>query len=260
MAMIEIVVKPEYAYLGSFIESLPEDKFVCDEVLRDSRNRLCKVTVDNTTMVIKRFKKPNLFNRVVYSFFRKTKARRAYEYADRLFEMGIETAKPIAYIEIKKGGLFHTGYFVSEYLSHPLLSSIDEMEDSDLVYDLLKEFTEFTVDLHRKGVKHNDYNLTNVLYFKKEGDVRHRFALIDINRMRFRKELTRKQALKQLTALNMRLPRLVMVAEGYAQAKGWNTQIFCGRLLVKKGVDMKGRMKKPFKALGRCFKKKSSCS
>ena len=37
----------------------------------------------------KRFKKPNFFNKIIYTFFRSTKAQRSFNYAKKLIELGL---------------------------------------------------------------------------------------------------------------------------------------------------------------------------
>ena len=49
----------------------------------------------------------------MYSFFRKNKARRAYEHALRLRGMGFDTPEPVAWSEYRKDGLIADTYFVS---------------------------------------------------------------------------------------------------------------------------------------------------
>ena len=51
---------------------------------------------------------------VVYTFFRPTKAARAFRFAAEFRKRGIVTPHEMAYIEQKEHGLFTTGYFISE--------------------------------------------------------------------------------------------------------------------------------------------------
>ena len=118
---MKVKVHPDYKHLNRFIESIPSGMREGDEVLRDERNLLYKTTAGGIVFTVKRYKRPGLFNRFVYTFFRKTKARRSYEYAEQLLQKGIGTSAPAAYIEIKKNGLFDVGYFVSEFIGEPLL-------------------------------------------------------------------------------------------------------------------------------------------
>ena len=73
----------------------------------------------------------HLFNRVAYSWFRKSKASRAYENAVRISQLGFDTPAPIAYLETYTNGLLHDTYFVS--LQCPYMRQIKEFaEDSPI--------------------------------------------------------------------------------------------------------------------------------
>lgn len=90
----------------------------------NKRNVVERVKVGEDIIVIKRYKRPTIANCIVYTFFRKNKARRSFEYAKRLLKIGIDTAKPIAYIELNSYGFFHTGYYISEWLLYTPLQKI----------------------------------------------------------------------------------------------------------------------------------------
>lgn len=48
-----------------------------------NRNNIRYFWMDTSTINIKSFKLPNPINRIVYKYFRKSKARRSFEYAQR---------------------------------------------------------------------------------------------------------------------------------------------------------------------------------
>ncbi len=60
--------------------------------------------------VVKYFKIPYFINKIVYTFFKKSKAQKSYEYALKIKDF---TPKPIGYIEFYKFGLLDESYFVS---------------------------------------------------------------------------------------------------------------------------------------------------
>ena len=82
------------------------------------RNIVEDTTVDGLHLVVKKFKKPTEANRVVYSFLRPSKAKRAYNYSNRLLQMGFDVPEPVAYMEVNKGLFFHTGYFLCLYTDY----------------------------------------------------------------------------------------------------------------------------------------------
>ena len=63
------------------------------------RNIIKLFDLNDKTINIKSFKIPNLINKVAYKYFRKSKARRSFEYATILLDKGIGTPQPFAYLE-----------------------------------------------------------------------------------------------------------------------------------------------------------------
>ncbi len=84
------------------------------------RNTIKNVTSQNLDLNIKSFKVPHLVNRIAYSFFRKSKANRSFEYANDLIKKGIKTPKPFAYFEYSNLKLLHKSFYVSEQISYDL--------------------------------------------------------------------------------------------------------------------------------------------
>ena len=86
-----MIVNPKYTHLQKQIEEIP--KFFADEgkVVYDGRNILKRISLDNVDVVVKSFKKPHIINRVVYSYFRQSKAARSYIYSMELQKHGFNT-------------------------------------------------------------------------------------------------------------------------------------------------------------------------
>ena len=72
------------------------------KIIKNERNTLKIVKIRGKKLVVKSFKTPNFIKRIIYTFFRKSKARRSYEYAKILSTQNIKTPQPVAYYEIKK--------------------------------------------------------------------------------------------------------------------------------------------------------------
>lgn len=243
---MKIRIHPEFTRYEDFIRGIPEGKYTTKEVFCDFRNTVAKVEVDGRIFVIKKYKVPTLLNRVVYTWFRKSKARRSFEYADRLLAQGVETALPVAYMEERKGGFFNIGYFVSEFLPYPVLPKAKELEQEEREV-LERQFIEFTAHLHDIKIIHKDYNPNNVFYHKEDG--RYRFALVDINRMDFGKDsLTLwMQAVNQL---GMNAGESADFVEKYAEIRRLDT-IKCLIALFKNRAARRRRdkMKNIFKRI-----------
>ena len=119
-------IHKKYESLTIEIKKIPDGNFRPIRTFCNKRNTVELTTIGENNFVVKKYKVPNIFNRIIYTFFRRSKARRAYENAQRIIRHGISTPFPVAYIETKRGGLFHTGYFISEYMEHPTLENIKE--------------------------------------------------------------------------------------------------------------------------------------
>ena len=74
---MKVVVNPEYKHLEGFLVEALSHSYNADNVYRNFRNIVEDVNVDGLRVVVKIFKKPTEFNRVIYSFLRPTKAKRS---------------------------------------------------------------------------------------------------------------------------------------------------------------------------------------
>ncbi|MDR2036924.1 MAG: tyrosine protein kinase [Bacteroidales bacterium] len=241
---MRIVINPKYEYLADFVRKIPDETYEWDVLYKNDRNTVKKVTVNGTTLVVKRYKRPTLANCFIYTFFKMNKAKRSYVYGFRLKEMGFNTAEPVAYIEISRNGFFHTGYFVSAFLPYPLLKEVENYQGA-LKSEVLSDFAEFTIRQHEAGILNNDYNLTNVFFHKEEE--RWEFALIDTNRIVFRRKLSRGGIIRQMQSISASINTITEIAEHYAVQRGWNADLFCGVLLLRRGMAVMGKIKRFFK-------------
>ena len=149
------------------------------------RNSIKLFELEGKTINVKSFKVPNLINQVAYRFFRKSKAQRSFEYANRLTDLNIGTPQPIAYYEFSTSLMFKNSYYISHHLNYDL--TFRELSNN-LNYpnheQILRAFTRFTFDLHEKGVHFLDHSPGNTL-IKKDGEA-YLFYLVDLNRMEFK--------------------------------------------------------------------------
>ena len=213
------VVAPGYEAAKDFVASVPA-LFAQGggETLHAGRNTVRAFSTPAGRLVVKRYKHPNLIQAVAYTYFKKSKAERAYLYAAELRRRGFATPHEVAYIEIRRRGLLCDSYFVSEECTWPPLIGLLNRDDPDR--QAAAALASLLAGLHEKGVLHGDLNLSNILY-DKGCDGRFRFSLIDTNRSTF-KTPTRDECLDNLTRLthNRRLMRLVMAL--YAAERGWD--------------------------------------
>ena len=131
---MKVVIHPAYQHLKSFIYDLPSHFESEGTLLYRGRNVVKLYQVDGMSLVVKRYKHPNIIQRVVYTYFKRSKTARAYDYAALLRKKGIDTPHEVAYIETFKKGLFTTGYFVSLYYSYPPTSVQLDVEEFNLKF------------------------------------------------------------------------------------------------------------------------------
>ena len=149
--------------------------------IHKARNELKVITYQTTSTVVKSFKVPHIINKIAYTFFRDSKAKKSYEYS---LKIGDFTPLPIGYIEFYKNTLLDESYFISEEFKYdftirePLLN-----EDFTSRDEVFRAFARFTLELHNAEIFHNDYSPGNIL-IEKEHDALH-FKIVDINRMHF---------------------------------------------------------------------------
>ena len=103
---MKIVIHPDFMQTADFIKQLPQHFAQEGELLYEGRNEVRRYRVKNEWLVVKKYKQPNIIQRIVYTFFKKSKTERAYLFAGMLRKRGFDTPHEVAYIEKKRGGLF----------------------------------------------------------------------------------------------------------------------------------------------------------
>ena len=155
-----------------------------NKIIYDKRNVIKIVKYNNADYVVKLFKVPHLLNKIVYRFFRSSKAKRSFLNSKRLEELKINVATPIGYIEYYKNIFFDKSYFISRYIDYDFeLRSLIKDIDFPNRTQILKEFAKFCYELHEKSVYHIDFSPGNILV--KKILKKYKFYLIDLNRMKF---------------------------------------------------------------------------
>lgn len=176
--------QPRYAHLKETLEHIQSIFMRDNHSIHKARNELKIIEFDGIKTVVKSFKIPHFLNRIIYTFFRRSKAYKSYHNALRLQELGISTPQPIALIEFFTSGLLAESYFISEFFDYdftirtPLL---EPLEDREAIFSA---FAAYTYDLHQAGVWHLDYSPGNILIKRTEEG--YQFSIVDINRMEFK--------------------------------------------------------------------------
>ncbi|MRX70162.1 hypothetical protein SAMN06265349_101839 [Flavobacterium resistens] len=181
------------------------------------RNKIKLIPVNGKTINIKSFKIPNIINKIAYKYFRKSKARRSFEYATILLEKGIGTPMPIAFLENFNFIGLKDSYYVSEHLVTELtyreLVEIPDYPDRD---NILRQFTKFSFDLHEKGIEFLDHSPGNTL-IKKRDEGKYDFFLVDLNRMNFHEFMPFEMRMKNLCRLTPLKEMVAVMSNEYAK-------------------------------------------
>lgn len=157
------------------------------KVFHSGRNRVGKLpfVLENkkkVDLVIKEFQF-KWINRIK-SLFLPSKALRAWNGAMALWEKGLNTPKPVVFLEMPRFPGIKKGYFITESLEgfeeiRHLLRDTNREELKNLV----KSLAEFVFSLHSQGIIHRDLSDGNILVSRNENGG-YVLYLIDTNRIR----------------------------------------------------------------------------
>jgi serine/threonine protein kinase len=180
--------------------------------IHKARNEIKIIDYNEKKLVVKSFKIPNMLNKIVYTFFKDSKAKKSY---DNAIKISAFTPKAIAYVEFQKSGLLDESYFISENFEYdftirePLLDENFSQREA-----IFQAFASFSHQLHEEGIYHLDYSPGNILIKKeKEG---YNFKIVDINRMKFKK-LSLDERLKNFSKLWAKDEDMKIIVKEYAK-------------------------------------------
>jgi len=186
------------------------------------RNAIKLFELGNELISIKSFKKPNIINKIVYRYFRKSKARRSFEFASKLIEMQIGTPQPVAFFENYDFIGLNESYYACEHLENVFefreIVQNTAFKNRD---EILRQFTRFSFNMHQKGIEFLDHSPGNTL-IKNEGNGNYSFYLVDLNRMRFHETLDFQTRMKNLSRLTPKKEMIVIMSNEYAKLSGEN--------------------------------------
>lgn len=215
----------DYSYMGDIIANLPNRLDEVGEVIYKGRNEVQRIRCNDRAFVVKRYKALGLFKGVIYTYFKSSKAYRAYYNALKLNGMNIPTPEQVAYCHVRVRGLIKDCYFVSvEDMGHSCVEVQNECECRD---EIVEKLAAFFVKMHKCGFLHGDANLSNFLYAKnaKTGEIE--ISTIDTNRSSFTNgELSQKKCLKNFSRLSHDRGVVSLIVRAYARMRGWD-EAYC---------------------------------
>ncbi len=205
-----------------------------------ARNKIKLFKIGRHTVNIKSFKVPNLLNTVMYKYFRKSKARRSFEYANFLLSKKIGTPQPIAFVENYNAVGLRDSYYVSEHLAADLtfreLVSDPHFPEHEMI---LRQFTKFSFQLHEHGIEFMDHSPGNTL-IRKDGEKQYSFYLVDLNRMKFHESMSVALRMKNLSRLTPKKEMVAIISNEYAKLSG-EDENYIFQLLWKETADFQYR-------------------
>lgn len=225
--MIKVRVSPDFKELKSFLKSLPATFESNGETLKDDRNEIKIIQSGEHKLCVKSFNKVTAFNRLMYSWFRGTKAKRSYSVARRLQQLGIDTPQPVGYVEVYgQWHIIQKAFYISLYLDHQY-DMKDVLESNiDCQEIILSSFAQhMAAVVHPAGAWHNDLSPGNVLINSK-GDNEWKFSFIDLNRLTFKRRIPPVQGLANLKKLTIDPVTLALLADQYAIEAERNPRLY----------------------------------
>lgn len=253
--MNKIIINSKYKHLKSFVENIPETFDTLGEIVHQARNTIRKTEYQNLILNIKSYKKPIFVNRIAYSFFRKSKAKRAYQYALRLIDAAVATPEPVAYIECFESKLLKKSYFISIHAENAKTFRNYQYQNlTPELTDILQQMAEYVSDIHKKNIIHLDFSPGNILIEKT--DAKYNFLLVDINRMKFKK-VSANAGMMNFGRLCISNDKVEIIAKYYAKARNINENYCLKKMLksnknnIKKFTTGKQRKQKLLSVFGK---------
>ncbi len=223
------------------------------KVGKGRRNMVKHIRVKDLDLNVKSFKTPNPVNRLAYRFFRKSKARRSYEYARRLLDQGILTPTPVACFEQFSRLAFGRSFYISVHIKEDLtFRTLIEDPQYPEREEIIRQFTRFTHEMHEKGILFLDHSPGNTL-IKKSKEGTYRFYLVDLNRMRHNQKLSFKSRMKNFARLTATDDIIAIMSREYASLTGheFNTVYACMVKYTRANHERRLRQKRLNRQLGR---------
>lgn len=194
------------------------------EFINGERNKIKVFEIGDLTVNIKSFKVPNKINQLVYKHFRKSKARRSFEFANILLEKKIGTPLPIAFQENFNAFGLQNSFYASIHQDYDLtFRELVENPDYPDWENILREFTRFCYKMHEAGIEFKDHSPGNTLIKKMDGN-HYGFYLVDLNRMKFHDSMNTELRMKNLSRLTPKKEMVKIMSDEYAKVSDQNQE------------------------------------
>ncbi|RYY68756.1 MAG: lipopolysaccharide kinase [Chitinophagaceae bacterium] len=241
---------PGLTYSGSEFEDIIRRFHEQGTLVGDgTRNVVKYFNINGRNVNFKSFKEPNLFNKIVYRYFRKSKARRSFENARYLLSCGLQTPEPLAYLEYNDLLGLHSSYYICRQLDNVVeLRNVINDPHYPERENIIKAYTRYFFSMHEKGIEFLDNSPGNSLV-EKEGD-QYKIFLVDLNRMNFKKSLSLGERMGNFARLTTDAEVMRTIANEYALLSNHPFDDLYARIIANAGRFKKQKSRK------KSFKKK----
>ena len=199
---------------GFSLESFEKEFTQNQNIIKNDRNIVKILHLGEIETVTKSFKTPNFIQGFVYKFFRKSKARRSYEYSELLNQKGIKTPEPLGYIEVFDRFRLRKSYYISRKIGYDFTLNFATDRKVEDYRDILNSFIDFSYEVHKKNIMHLDYVVGNVCVKRTERG--YDFYLVDLNRL-YRGIVSAKSGVQNLARISKDPEIIKILAQEYAK-------------------------------------------
>ena len=205
--LAKIVPEPDHLF------ELPDCEIIKDE--RKIKVARVKMEIESSvkTVYVKRYDALSWRYRFG-TLFESSRALRSLSGAAILAESGIQTARPLAAIELRSWGMLNRCFFLSEeieggkttgaYWRQDLLA-VTGKEGMHGRRRFMRGMGELFRSLHKQGIYHNDLKDANIVVRADSNSGAERFYLVDLEGIRRYRRLNRRRQIKNLVQLNLSL-------------------------------------------------------
>jgi serine/threonine protein kinase len=212
-----------------------------------SRNVVKIFDINGESFNFKSFKQHNVVNRHVYKYYRKSKAKRSFEYAQLLLSKGFQTPEPVAYIENFDFWGVTSSYYISRQLEDsPTLMEVIVNHSFPEREKIIRQYAQLMYRLHEQGFEFLD-NAPGNFIIKNEDNV-YEFYMVDLNRMSFHGEMNLDKRLNNFARLTSDSGVIGIISDEYAKQAGSSAD-YCFNKITHaiNGMVRKRKMKKILK-------------
>jgi serine/threonine protein kinase len=223
------MINPAFEELEARLLEIPSLFEAEGSIIYNERNKIKLFEVEGHRICVKRYRRPSLFKRFIYSFFRKPKAVRAFVHSGELIRRGFPSPQPVACFIQKKWGLFCDSYYLSLMVDFPRnMYEFGKGEAAGRGH-ILRAFARLTAELHEAGILHKDYSPGNILFTISKNGIE--FCLIDTNRMSFSDYVSMGKGCANFARLWGNDEVFRMIAREYALSRRLNEAMCCAKIL-----------------------------